>query len=100
METPATGTLSADYSVAEAQLSFLAHDGYVEPEYPRKARVLGLEGVLRISLAVQDGSLVTTQIVQSSGHEILDAAGLTAIQQWRFRKISATFVQQIRFQLQ
>lgn len=57
----------------------------VEPEYPRIARLTGVEGVVVLSLLVNESGHVTdTQILKSLGNTGCDEAAATAARQWRF----------------
>ena len=57
----------------------------VEPEYPRIARLTGVEGVVVLSLLVNESGHVTdTQVLKSLGNTGCDEAAVTAARQWRF----------------
>lgn len=88
------------YSLAESQEKLLLVDGYVEPSYPRRAILKRQEGVFLARLHLENGVIIREQVIQSSGYPLLDQAALSAFRQWRFRKISTQFVQQVRFKLQ
>jgi len=55
------------------------------PQYPRIARVMGLEGktLLRVEI-LQDGRPGTVQVRESCGHPMLDEAAAKAIKKWKF----------------
>jgi protein TonB len=55
------------------------------PQYPRIARVMGLEGktLLRVEI-LQDGRPGTVQVRESCGHTVLDEAAAKAIKKWKF----------------
>ena len=55
------------------------------PQYPRIARVMGLEGktLLRVEI-LQDGRPGTVQVRESCGHAVLDEAAARAIKKWKF----------------
>jgi len=54
------------------------------PEYPMLARRRGLEGVATLILQVGiDGSVISAQVVESSGHSLLDEAALDAARAWK-----------------
>jgi protein TonB len=55
------------------------------PQYPRIARVMGLEGktLLRVEI-LQDGRPGTVHVRESSGHTVLDEAAAKAIKKWKF----------------
>jgi protein TonB len=56
-----------------------------EPEYPRMARRLGLEGkVLLHVLMALNGIPEEVTVISSSGHPLLDKAAMRAISSWRF----------------
>lgn len=56
------------------------------PDYPRKALVRGWEGTVILGVDVaRDGRPTRVLLLESSGHEVLDAAALSAAQAWRFR---------------
>ncbi len=99
LDTGQNSEARRSYSLTDTRTLLLESNGYVHPDYPRKARVLRQEGTLRLWLRIAEGTLVEARIIESSGHALLDHSGLTAIQQWRFRKISTSFVQQISFRL-
>jgi len=56
------------------------------PLYPVEAVRLGIEGVvtLRVTIGVE-GFVSAVEVVNSSGHRILDTAALDAVRQWQFR---------------
>lgn len=56
-----------------------------EPEYPGSARQAGLEGtvILRVQI-LENGRPGFIAVFRSSGHEALDHAAVTAVQEWRF----------------
>jgi protein TonB len=57
-----------------------------QPEYPRVARRLGLEGeVLLHVLMASNGIPEDVVVVSSSGHRVLDKAAVSAIRSWRFK---------------
>ncbi len=55
------------------------------PQYPRIARVMGLEGktLLRVEI-LQDGRPGMVQVRESCGHPMLDEAAAKAIKKWKF----------------
>jgi periplasmic protein TonB len=56
------------------------------PDYPRRARRLGLEGEVLIRARVHpDGECDDLVLRQSSGHALLDQAAMEAVRMWRFR---------------
>lgn len=55
------------------------------PEYPILARRRGFEGTVVISFDILlDGSTGNLDVAESSGHLLLDEAGLRAVRDWRF----------------
>jgi len=70
--------VAADY--AHASL------GNQPPRYPRRARRDGLEGRVVLSAQVSAaGRIVGLEVVQSSGHAILDRAAFRAVNRWTVR---------------
>jgi len=57
------------------------------PEYPIAARRRGWvgSGVFACNLR-PDGTVSSVDVLQSTGHDILDQAGISAFRQWRFRR--------------
>lgn len=55
------------------------------PQYPWQARRMGIEGrvVLHVEI-LQNGGAGRIEIRQSSGHDMLDQAAITAVTSWRF----------------
>lgn len=68
-----------------ARLLALAYLDNPRPEYPPAARRRGIEGraVVRVRVGA-DGEVLTVDLEQTSGSELLDRAALGAIQTWRF----------------
>lgn len=63
-----------------------AIQNYQEPQYPRAAIKRNLEGTIKVKINVQaSGQLKNFEILQSSGHSILDNAATSAIMQWTFK---------------
>jgi TonB family protein len=57
-----------------------------EPAYPRASVLRGEEGRVLCRLSLSDaGVVLSVAIVESSGHARLDAAAVSALEQWRFR---------------
>jgi protein TonB len=80
----------------------------LQPPYPMAARLLGEEGVVVISVAIDANGRVTgASLVRSSGHERLDQAALAqALKRWRFqpalaggKPVASTRTFSIRFNL-
>ena len=56
------------------------------PEYPYEARRAHQQGQCYVRLYVaRDGSVTDVKIVQSTGHELLDASCLQAFRNWRLK---------------
>ena len=72
-------------SMGEIQEALPLYRENPPPKYPILARRRGYEGtvVLRVLVDVQ-GKVKTLQIVESSGHRILDRAALAAVKKWGF----------------
>lgn len=63
------------------------------PEYPARARSLGQEGRVLLSVHVDStGQPTRVEIQESSGHPLLDEAALAAVRQWEFRPARSGFV--------
>lgn len=59
------------------------------PAYPEEARKSGIEGMTVVKALVDhDGSICITQILESSGHDLLDNAALSAVQTSTFSPAS------------
>lgn len=53
--------------------------------YPDEARRKGLEGRVLLKVTISDqGTVTATEIVKSSGYDILDNAAIDSVNQWRF----------------
>ncbi|HUU53537.1 MAG TPA: TonB family protein [Armatimonadota bacterium] len=61
--------------------------GGTPPIYPKDALDRGLEGKVSLKVVVaEDGSVSSVSVVQSSGHEMLDAAAVRAVKRdWQFQ---------------
>jgi protein TonB len=56
-----------------------------EPAYPHAARQAMMQGTVVLKIQIlENGRPGTVSVLRSSGHDILDEAALTAVQQWRF----------------
>jgi len=70
------------------------------PVYPEKARLRGWEGLVILSVVVNEAGQATQVHLQTtSGHTVLDDAAIRAIKNWRFRPAgvgSVTFSSTIR----
>jgi len=77
------------------------------PEYPPQAHRAGVEGtVLLRVLVAADGEVSRVQILESSGHSILDAAAVRAVRSWQYipaqrggQPVATTIRQPVRFTL-
>jgi protein TonB len=57
----------------------------VEPEYPRLARMAGVEGLVVLSVLVDEqGRLEDVQVIKSLGNTGCDEAAVKAVRQWVF----------------
>ncbi len=57
----------------------------VEPEYPRIAKLTGVEGVVILSVFIDESGQVTdTKVIKSLGNAGCDQAAEVAAKQWRF----------------
>lgn len=55
------------------------------PHYPRAARLRGLEGRVLLGVEVSPlGECRHVEVIESSGHALLDRAALEAVRRWRF----------------
>ena len=85
-----TGTGSGDgsgtYDFGNSAVS------YKEPTYPRLAIKRELQGSVRIRVKVSpEGKPTNTEILKSSGHELLDKAALEAVPFWQFQPKSLPY---------
>jgi len=56
-----------------------------KPPYPEEARAQRIEGVVMLLVSLDaSGRVLSAQLSQSSGHDVLDRAALAAIRSWRF----------------
>ncbi|WP_299202236.1 energy transducer TonB [uncultured Amphritea sp.] len=90
--TQVAATPVADESVSSVQQSTLFYQSHPDfltppdqPQYPRLARKLGIEGqvILRVEIG-RDGSVEGLRLEQSSGSDLLDQAARSAVQRWQF----------------
>src|SRR5690606_18057433 len=55
------------------------------PVYPRQARLRGIQGLVKVRLGVNGkGVPVLINLIESSGHDMLDQAAIYALKKWRF----------------
>lgn len=60
---------------------------YFEPLYPKSALRRGLQGTLKIKIFIgKDGIPLKSEILQSSGHSVLDNSAIDAVKKWMFKK--------------
>lgn len=80
----------------------------VEPKYPASARNASIEGLVKIKMLITyEGKVTEASIVQSSGHQEMDANALEAVYKWRFsparnklkQKIDCYITMPIKFKL-
>lgn len=68
--------------VSELSAAQLIHR--VEPEYPRTAILINLQGEVRLhAIIARDGTIQSLSV--TSGHPMLAQAALDAVRQWRYR---------------
>ncbi len=75
------------------------------PRYPRRVARLGVRGVVLLLLTVdRTGRVEKVQVIESSGHQILDAAAVSTVRNWQGkpatrdgRPIASTWKVPIRF---
>ena len=76
------------------------------PAYPREAEGRRLEGTVAVALQIaDDGRVVGTRVVASSGHALLDQEALATLSRWRFSSRPAgspviELVQKVVFRLE
>lgn len=80
---PVTGTGPAPAYVPPSFGASYLHNP--KPAYPLMARRRGLQGLVRLDVKVNaEGIPIAVKVKDSSGHESLDEAALTAVWHWRF----------------
>lgn len=102
---PSANGGAATYSPPGFGASYLHNP---KPAYPIMARRRGLEGLVRLDVRVSaEGIPVAVKVRESSGHESLDDAALTAVWHWRFsparrggEPIEGVVVVPVRFNLE
>ena len=63
---------------------------YVAPEYPEAARLAGVSGRVVLRLAIgRRGRVEDVELIESSGHPLLDRAALRSVRLWRFPRDAA-----------
>lgn len=79
--------LSQHSSGVTSSLSFTSMSNPT-PHYPLIARRRGIEGRVRIRLFVDSQGITrAVELIESSGHQILDHAALKAARKWTFRPV-------------
>jgi protein TonB len=77
------------------------------PVYPEAARQRGQQGAVGVRLRIdEDGSVLRLEVIESSGHPLLDQAVIEALRRWRFapatqggRPVAADFLHRTIFRL-
>ena len=77
------------------------------PDYPPQAVADRLQGVVLLRIHISDtGNVARAEIIQSTGHQVLDAAAVRAVNTWRFsparrsgKTVAATVRLPVRFSL-
>lgn len=75
---------SAASSGGIADVSTLTVTHKVIPEYPSFSRKRREEGTVTVIASVDNGSVISAEVENTSGFERLDAAALRAVKGWRF----------------
>lgn len=76
---------------------------YVAPEYPEAARRAGVSGTVVVELAIgRRGRVDEAELIESSGHDALDAAAIRAVRLWRFsrREVGERSIHRFEFRLE
>ena len=66
-----------------------------QPEYPNDARRQRLEGdgLFRLDIEAGTGKVTNVKVIKSTGHKVLDKAGMQAFYRWQFPHGPATSIQ-------
>ncbi|MDX1498233.1 MAG: TonB family protein [Salinisphaeraceae bacterium] len=81
--TPAPAPPQPVYQPVNVQAAYLNNP---QPAYPRIAARRGWEGKLMLSLDLdKNGNPTRVEVIESSGHRVLDKAAQAAIKRWRFQ---------------
>lgn len=84
--TPSVTPSSPEAAVVIAESRKVEYLYNPPPDYPRRARRLGLEGEVLIRTRVLlNGESDQLTLERSSGYRLLDEAALEAVRKWRFR---------------
>lgn len=83
---PAVPTTAVSLAGAVGRAAAAPYADNPKPTYPAYARRRGIEGrvVLHVEVTAEGGVAVVA-VVESSGHDTLDAAAATAVRHWRFQ---------------
>ncbi|MFP4348348.1 MAG: energy transducer TonB [Desulfococcaceae bacterium] len=88
--SPAASAVWSDAKTADALLAALASMIERHKRYPRAARRARLEGDVRVKILVDaDGRLQSFELIESSGHRILDEATLAIFRRIAGKRIAA-----------
>ena len=79
----------------------------VEPKYPRKAAIEGIEGWVKLKFTIlEDGSVTNIKVAASNPRRIFDKSAKRAIKRWKFKPrivngkaVKQTAIQTITFKL-
>ncbi len=81
-----TASISTTHRAVSVGFTAAAAGANPRPRYPAAALARGIEGRVLLSVEVRaDGGVGIVNVVQSSGHRLLDAAAVRAVSRWRFR---------------
>jgi protein TonB len=79
----------------------------VEPDYPRKAAIKGVEGWVKLRFTVlEDGSVTNVIVIDSKPRRVFEKSAIRAIKRWKFKPrivngkaVKQTAIQVIAFEL-
>lgn len=74
----------------------------VEPDYPRKAAIEGIEGWVKLRFTVlEDGSVANIVVIDSKPRRMFEKSAIRAIKRWKFkpRMVNGKAVQQTAIQI-
>ncbi len=77
---------------------------YEPPIYPRQAVERNYQGLVQLKITInQNAQVLAVEILQSSGHNILDRAAVDSVAKWRFKNHTfaenISLIKSIKFQL-